>query len=169
MGPAKQTHRLGLCLNVIVHTIVHPAHSFVHRAVCRPKWHPLDVGYHDSLTYCARPPLAKSLKKVRFGNVQLSVCCLMMIMNMTGRKSKRFNWDCSRDTGGWFWSYNNGWRDVSMHRIIISQKPMETTWTSIILIPKTIGNRKRDCAWGCARGINTTGENLQIEKHKSVR
>ena len=34
---------------------------------------------------------------------------------------------------------------------------------------KTIGNRKRDCAWCCARGINTTWENLQIEKHKSVR
>ena len=26
------------------------------------------------------------------------------------------------------------------------------------LIPKTIGNRKRDCAWGCAWGINTTWE-----------
>ena len=37
------------------------------------------------------------------------------------------------------------------------------------LIPKTIGNRKRDCAWGCARGINTTWENLQIEKHKPGR
>ena len=37
----------------------------------------------------------------------------------------------------------------------------------IKLTPKTIGNRKRDCAWGCARGINTTWENLQIEKHKS--
>ena len=37
------------------------------------------------------------------------------------------------------------------------------------LIPKTIGNRKRDCAWGCARGINTTWENLQIAKHKSGR
>ena len=37
------------------------------------------------------------------------------------------------------------------------------------LIPKTIGNRKRDCPWGCARGINTTWENLQIEKHKSGR
>ena len=37
------------------------------------------------------------------------------------------------------------------------------------LIPKTIGNRKRDCAWGCAWGINTTWENLQIEKRKSVR
>ena len=35
------------------------------------------------------------------------------------------------------------------------------------LIPKTIGNRKRDCAWGCLRRINTTSENLQIEKHKS--
>ena len=30
-------------------------------------------------------------------------------------------------------------------------------------MPKTIGNRKRDCAWGCAWGINTTWENLQIE------
>ena len=39
----------------------------------------------------------------------------------------------------------------------------------IKLIPKTIGNRNRDCAWGCAWGINTTWENLQIEKHKSGR
>ena len=40
-----------------------------------------------------------------------------------------------------------------------------------ILIRETIGNRKRkrDCAWGCAWGIDTTWENLQIEKHKSVR
>ena len=37
------------------------------------------------------------------------------------------------------------------------------------LIPKTIGNRKRDCAGDCGRGINTTWENLEIEKHKSVR
>ena len=36
------------------------------------------------------------------------------------------------------------------------------------LIPKTIGNRKRDCAWGCARRINTTWKNLHIEKHKSA-
>ena len=34
---------------------------------------------------------------------------------------------------------------------------------------KTIENRKRDCAWGCAGGINTTWENLQVEKHKSGR
>ena len=39
----------------------------------------------------------------------------------------------------------------------------------IFLLPKAIGNRKRDCEWGCAWGINTTWENLQIEKHKSVR
>ena len=32
----------------------------------------------------------------------------------------------------------------------------------IKLIPKTIGNRKGDCAWGCARVINTIRENLQI-------
>ena len=37
----------------------------------------------------------------------------------------------------------------------------------IKLIPKTIGNRKRDCAWGFARGIDTTWENLQIEKAKA--
>ena len=42
-------------------------------------------------------------------------------------------------------------------------------WTLMVYMPKTIGNRKRDCAWGCARGINTTWENLQIEKHKSGR
>ena len=30
----------------------------------------------------------------------------------------------------------------------------------IKLIPKTIGNRKRDCAWGCAWGVNTTWESL---------
>ena len=34
----------------------------------------------------------------------------------------------------------------------------------IKLIPKTIGNRKRDCAWGCARGINTIRENLQKQR-----
>ena len=38
-----------------------------------------------------------------------------------------------------------------------------------LLMPITIGNRKRDCAWGCARKINTTSENLQIEKDKSGR
>ena len=50
------------------------------------------------------------------------------------------------------------------------------TWKSSIgsasalpIILKPIGNRKRDCAWGCARGINTTWENVQIAKHKSVR
>ena len=37
----------------------------------------------------------------------------------------------------------------------------------IKLIPKTIGKGKRDCAWGCAQGINTTWENLQTAKHKS--
>ena len=29
--------------------------------------------------------------------------------------------------------------------------------------------KKRDSAWGCAWGINTTWENLQIEKHKSIQ
>ena len=40
--------------------------------------------------------------------------------------------------------------------------------SALPIIPKTIGNRKRDYSWGCARG-NTTWGNLQIEKHKSVR
>ena len=40
----------------------------------------------------------------------------------------------------------------------------------IKLIPKTIGNRKRVCVRLTLRsGINTTWENLQIEKHKSGR
>ena len=30
------------------------------------------------------------------------------------------------------------------------------------LVPKTIANRKRDCAWVCARRINTTWENLPL-------
>ena len=51
-----------------------------------------------------------------------------------------------------------------LHRSSFSSKKSKN-W--IKLIPKTIGNRKRDCAWGCAWGINTTWENLQIEKHKS--
>ena len=50
-----------------------------------------------------------------------------------------------------------------LHRSSFSSKKIEK------MNPKTIGNRKRDCAWGCAWGINTTWENLQIEKHKSGR
>ena len=53
-----------------------------------------------------------------------------------------------------------------LHRSSFSPKKSKK-W--IKLIPKTIGNRKRGCAWGCARVINTTWENLQIEKHKSGR
>ena len=53
-----------------------------------------------------------------------------------------------------------------LHRSSFSSKKSKK-W--IKLIPKTIGNRKRDCAWGCAWVINTTWENLQIEKHKSGR
>ena len=53
-----------------------------------------------------------------------------------------------------------------LHRSSLSSKKSKK-W--IKLIPKTIGNRKRDCAWGCAWGINPTWENLQIEKHKSGR
>ena len=52
---------------------------------------------------------------------------------------------------------------VSLSLVILSASKL------LVLIPKTIGNRKRDCAWGCARRINTTSENLQIEKHKSGR
>ena len=51
-----------------------------------------------------------------------------------------------------------------------SEFPAALSFSSKIkLIPKSIGNRKRDCAWGCARRINTTWENLQIEKHKPER
>ena len=56
---------------------------------------------------------------------------------------------------------------IDRHEVLL--KGITFVNTKNILIPKTIGNRKRDCAWGCARGIDTTWENLQIEKHKSVR
>ena len=59
-------------------------------------------------------------------------------------------------------------RGLSARRQAQAQRKV-TTLRYINLTPKTIGNRKRDCAWGCAWGINTTWENLQIEKHKSVR
>ena len=60
------------------------------------------------------------------------------------------------------WTYKKiiNWNEVKARSI---------TEADVILIPKTIGNRKRECASGCARGIDTTWENLQIEKHKSVR
>ena len=50
---------------------------------------------------------------------------------------------------------------ISGCTVLLLVKKIEKKW--IKLIPKTIGNRKRDCAWGCDRGINTTWENLQIE------
>ena len=40
-----------------------------------------------------------------------------------------------------------------LHRSSLSPEKSKK-W--IKLIPKTIGNRKWDCAWGCAWGINTT-------------
>ena len=72
------------------------------------------------------------------------------------------------------------WSFVIECGITRSNSVLSTSWFSAvsivlakvalyILIPKTIGNRKRDCAWGCAQGTNTTWENLQIEKHKSGR
>ena len=36
------------------------------------------------------------------------------------------------------------------------------------LIQKLLEIERRDCVWGCARRINTTWENLKIERHKSV-
>ena len=56
---------------------------------------------------------------------------------------------------------------ISGCTVLLSRRKKSKKW--IKLIQKTIGNRKRDCAWGCAWGINTTWENLQIEKHKSGR
>ena len=50
---------------------------------------------------------------------------------------------------------------------IVNRRSNNEHFTAYNIIPKTIGNRKRDCAW--AWGVNTTWENLQIEKHKSVR
>ena len=71
-------------------------------------------------------------------------CCL------DSHSDHRFGKDSSRSDLGLWWKGEN----EQMNKKINT---------------KTIGNRKRDCAWGCARGINTTRENLQIAKHKSVR
>ena len=48
-----------------------------------------------------------------------------------------------------------------LRNISLKQKTINTN------LAKTIENRKRDCAWGCARGINTTWENLQIAKQRA--
>ena len=37
-----------------------------------------------------------------------------------------------------------------------------SSWAQTIINTKTIGNRKRDCAWGCAWRMNTTWENQRI-------
>ena len=58
--------------------------------------------------------------------------------------------------------------DSTIRLVFIVRNALSHCHAMIVIIPKTIGNRKRDCAWGCARGINTTWENLQIEKHKSA-
>ena len=72
--------------------------------------------------------------------------------------------------GSWVWWSRRWWTGNLINRLIeyndfSNIEPSDLS----LLIPKTIGNRKRDCAWGCAWGINTTWVNLQIEKHKSVR
>ena len=57
-----------------------------------------------------------------------------------------------------------------IHLALCRYQLEELLLQNIILIPKSTGNRKkRDCARGCAWRINTIWENLQIEKHKSVR
>ena len=61
------------------------------------------------------------------------------------------------------------WQGIEAPKQTIECSPAPSFFSSKKWVPKTIGNRKRDCAWGCARGKNTTWENLQIEKHKSGR
>ena len=75
------------------------------------------------------------------------------------------------------WRWNSQWvltfrcqkKSPSLFRLSQVARLFFPSKKWIKLIPKTIGNRKRDCAWSCARGINTTRENLQIAKHKSGR
>ena len=86
------------------------------------------------------------------------------------------------------WRWNSQWVFTLRHsakkfRLLSSDSLKWRDWTIffwqkklfflskkwIKLIPKTIGNRKRDCAWGCARGINTTRDNPQIASTKSGR
>ena len=53
----------------------------------------------------------------------------------------------------------------SCHLSFFYTSPLKQT----MINTKNYWSRKRDCAWGCARGINTIWKNLQIEKHKSGR
>ena len=71
--------------------------------------------------------------------------------------------------------YGNRWQEHSPDNAheegspFCLQKLRMRSWPPSQRKTKTIGNRKRDCARGCARRINTTWENLQTENHKSVR
>ena len=128
--------------------------------------------------------LAKSFVLFLAKNLQLSFSPLESCMALsshfplpkTSHSSKQFAFFVlllsNGVTGDWL-RHRNKRSDFRLHRPSSHRKNesknqrKEKEW--IKLIPKTIGNRKRDCAWGCAGGINTTWENLQIEKHKSGR
>ena len=56
------------------------------------------------------------------------------------------------------------WRNDLRCASVIPSEQTASSYIILYVIPKTIGNRKRDCAWGCTRPLgDTTWENLQIE------
>ena len=63
---------------------------------------------------------------------------------------------------------NNIFLDSSQHVQSFIHKYVDIL-KHMINTKKLLKIEKRDCAWGCARRINTAWENLQSEKHKSVR
>ena len=59
------------------------------------------------------------------------------------------------------------WPDLWLHRPTQALDPFSQRKNWIKSMPKTIGHRKRDCAWGCAFWvINIPKKNLQTAKHK---
>ena len=80
-----------------------------------------------------------------------------VFLEQKARSIFRLFWSGIFDFGSW----------KGLEKVLIF--PEKSVRTLNRINTKTIGNRKRDCAWGCAWGINTTWENMQIEQHKSVR
>ena len=140
----------------------------------RRKWRPVSSAELCD-EFCTLPNiftlvLAKSFAIALCQNLHLSFSPLERRWDHTFRCQKRSALRNSSRSS--FCFCQMAWQGIEAPKQTIEFPAAPTFFKSknlIKLIPKTNGNRKRDGAWGCARRINTTSENLQIEKHKSVR
>ena len=124
--------------------------------------------FHLSLPKICTLVLAKSFALFLAKNLHLSFSPLEGRWDHTFRCQKRCALRNSSRSS--FCFCQMAWQGIEAPKQTIEFLAAPSFFSSkkwIKLIPKTIGNRKRDCAWGCAWRINTTWENLQIEKHKS--